>query len=126
MLITDSVEAAAAEVTGFWRNYDSLRWVEDQLVLRLRAEPRDEEVAALNEQFGALLEGGRIERSAPLGAERADQDRLEFPRLVLRLADRSVGALHRVIQSINALDSAPDARERPARRGAEGGGIRPS
>lgn len=109
VLITDSVEAAAAEITGFWRNYDSLRWVGDQLVLRLRAEPGDEEVAALNEQFGALLERGRIERRGPLGPETADHDRLELPRLVLRLADRSVGALHRLIQSINALDSAPEA-----------------
>src|SRR5690606_33545714 len=55
VLVTDSVEAAAEEITGFWRNYDSLRWVGKRLVLRLRAQPTDEELASLNQRFGHLL-----------------------------------------------------------------------
>jgi len=109
VVITDSVEAARAEITGFWRNYDSLRWVGDALVLRLRAEPSDEEIAELNESFGAMLSSGAIERTAPLSPEVADDDRLELPRLVLHLDQRQVGNLFRLIGAINALPSAPAA-----------------
>lgn len=107
VLITDSVDEATAEITGFWRNYDSLRWVGDTLVLRLRAEPTDAELEDLNERFGFMLAEGRIERSAPLRPEVTDQDRLDLPRLALHLDQREVGSLFRLIGAINALDSAP-------------------
>ena len=105
VLITDSAAAAAAEVSGFWRNYDSLRWVGDRLVLRMRTPPTDAELAALQTEFGALAKG-RIRRTEPLEAERADDDRLGLPRLVLRLRPKRVGDLHRLIRAINALPSA--------------------
>lgn len=112
LLLTDSVEDAAAEITGFWRNYDSLRWVGDRLVLRLRAEPTDAEVARLNEQFGSLLTSGRIERSSALPTEADDEARAGMPRLVLRLAPVQVGSLHRLIRAVNALGSAPGGERR--------------
>lgn len=112
LLLTDSVEEAAAEITGFWRNYDSLRWVGERLVLRLRAEPTDAEVATLNEQFGSLLTSGRIERTAALAAEVDDEARAGMPRLVLRLAPLQVGSLHRLIRAVNALGSAPGGEPR--------------
>ncbi|UNK69581.1 TIGR00730 family Rossman fold protein [Microbacterium sp. H1-D42] len=106
VLITDSVDAAVAEITGFWHNYDSLRWVGDRLVLRLRNAPTDAEIAELNEQFGDLLLRGAIERTEPLSPERADDDRLELPRVSLALNQFKVGALHRLIRAINTLPSA--------------------
>ncbi|MBS1675411.1 MAG: TIGR00730 family Rossman fold protein [Actinobacteria bacterium] len=107
VLVTDSVEAATAAITGFWRNYDSLRWVGDLLVLRLRAEPTAAEIADLNERFGSLLTTGRIEASAALPVELADRDAPDMPRLTLRLDQRTVGSLFRIIDAINRLGSAP-------------------
>ena len=106
VLVTDSVAEAVEEITGFWHNYDSLRWVGDRLVLRLRYEPTDAEVTRLNEGFGALSPDGGIQRTEPLRAERQDGDKLELPRLVLRLDQRRVGELFRLIGAINALGSA--------------------
>ena len=114
LLITDSVEAAAQEITGFWRNYDSLRWVGDRLVLRLKATPTDAEVDELNERFGSLLVSGRIERTEPLRAEAEDEARADLPRLVLRLDQFKVGSLHRLIRAVNALESAPKGPARAA------------
>ena len=37
--IVDRVEDAAAEILGFYRNYHSLRWVGDTLVIRLESRP---------------------------------------------------------------------------------------
>lgn len=107
VLITDSVEAAAEEITGFWRNYDSLRWVGRRLVLRLRAEPTDAEVASLTARFAHLLAGGEIERRGPLRVERDDDDRVDLPRLVMHYDQFQVGSLFHLIRAVNALASAP-------------------
>ena len=107
VLVTDSVAAAVDELSGFYRNYSSLRWVGKRLVLRLKAEPTDAEVEALTAAFGDLLVDGTIERSGPLRVEIDDEDHLELPRLVLRLNQFRVGELHRLIRAINALASAP-------------------
>lgn len=115
VLITDSAADAVAEIMGFWRNYDSLRWVGKRLVLRLRAAPTDEEVAALNEQFAPLLAEGRIERSGPLPPEETGADKLDLPRLVLTLDQWKVGSLHRLIRAVNALPSAPAHADHPPR-----------
>lgn len=108
VLITDSAEEAIAEVAGFWRNYHSLRWVQDRLVLRLQSSPSDDELARLNEEFGSLLASGSIERTEPLPPERVDDDALDLPRLVLSPHNRAAGELHRLIRAINGLESAPE------------------
>lgn len=119
VLMTDSVERAAAEITGFWRNYDSLRWVGDKLILRLNAEPTDAEIAHLNTEFAGLLAAGRIERSAPLPVEVRDADRLDHPRITLTLEPRRVGALHTLIRAINGLGTAPAAATPPDQAAGE-------
>lgn len=106
VLITESIDDAVAEITGFWRNYDSLRWVGEQLVVRLRAAPTPAELQALNEQFSGLLHSGRIDQTAPLPAEVADNDQLELARLVFTPKRRMVGELHRLIRALNELPSA--------------------
>ncbi len=107
VLITDSVEAAEAEITGFWRNYDSLRWVGEQLVLRVRNEPTPEEVAELNERFGGLLSSGSIRLREPFASEVSDGDVLDLPRLVMHFNPFKVGHLYHLIRAINELPSAP-------------------
>ncbi|HEY6800906.1 MAG TPA: TIGR00730 family Rossman fold protein, partial [Agromyces sp.] len=114
VLVTDSVEATARHITGFWRNYDSLRWVGDRLVLRLKAEPTDAEIELLNERFGFLASAGRIERTAPLRQEADDEARAHLPRLVLQFDHFQVGSLYRLIRTLNELDSAPKGPPRAA------------
>ncbi|KTR86469.1 TIGR00730 family Rossman fold protein [Leucobacter chromiiresistens] len=107
VLVTDSPEAAIAEVTGFWRNYDSLRWQGERLVLRVRTDPSDAELADLNERFSGLCESGEIARTAPLPSEVADGDALDLPRIVFTPRRRAVGDLYRLIRALNELESAP-------------------
>ncbi|MFD5225156.1 TIGR00730 family Rossman fold protein [Microbacterium sp. NPDC058342] len=106
VLITDSVEEAVSSITGFWRNYDSLRWVGDRLVLRLVHQPTDAEIDDLNARFGGMCAEGRIERIEPLDVERTDGDAVELPRLALTLRQRSVGSLYALIRAISELPSA--------------------
>ncbi|MBZ6370962.1 MAG: TIGR00730 family Rossman fold protein [Microbacterium hominis] len=109
VLVTDSVTAAADEITGFWRNYDSLRWVGKRLVLRLRAEPTDAELESLNERFAHLVTKGRIERTGPRKPEVADDDRIDLPRIIMHYDQFRVGELFHLIRAINEFDSAPPA-----------------
>ncbi len=110
VVITDSVEAARDEITGFWWNYDSLRWIGDELVLRLRVAPTDAEIDDLNERFASMVASGRIRRAEPRQPEIADADVIELPRLALNLEQRQVGNLFRLIGAINQLPSAAPAR----------------
>lgn len=108
VVITDSPKVAAQAVTGFWRNYDSIRWFGDTLVFRLRQNPTDEEIEQLNRDFAYLVERGSIERVEARPAEVRQDDVPELPRLQLVLKQRQVGELFRFIGALNALSSAPD------------------
>lgn len=105
--ITDDVDEAVDAVRGFWRNYQGLRWVGDRLVVRLRNEPTDAEVAALTEEFADVCVDGAIEKTAPLPPEVSDGDALDLPRLVLTFDPRKGGRFREMIGELNALGSAP-------------------
>jgi uncharacterized protein (TIGR00730 family) len=106
VLVTDSVAAAVEEIVGFYRNYDSLRWVGKRLVLRLRHAPTDDEVDALDAEFGSRCLAGGIERVGALGPERADDDKVDLPRIAATWDPFQVGDLHKLIRATNALASA--------------------
>jgi uncharacterized protein (TIGR00730 family) len=106
-VLTDDIDEAVSAIRGFWRNYESLRWVGGRLVVRLHADPTDAEIGELNERFAGLCVEGRIERTGPLPAEVADNDRLDLHRLVLTFDVRKAGEFRDLIAALNSLDSAP-------------------
>ena len=62
VLVTDDVDVAVEELTGFYANYHSLRFVEGDLVLRVQHAPDDEQLEALNDVFADIVAKGKIER----------------------------------------------------------------
>ena len=52
--ITDDVAQAVRWITRFYRNYDSMRFVKERLVLRLKNAPSASALAALNEDFADI------------------------------------------------------------------------
>jgi uncharacterized protein (TIGR00730 family) len=105
ILCTDDVRIAAEEVLGFYRNYHSIRWVGEQLVIRMQHGPTDEQLAALTREFGEIATDARIERTAPLPAEVRDDDHLDLERIVLRYNGFAAGKLRRLINAINAFST---------------------
>jgi uncharacterized protein (TIGR00730 family) len=105
--IADTVEAAAAEVLGFYRNYHSLRWVGDMLVLRLERRPTEDEAAGLSEEFGDAMRGPIRILEGPLPAERRNSDFPDLPRVALRFDRFSYSRLRQLIDALNQLPSAP-------------------
>ena len=105
--ITDDTDVARDELLGFFRNYHSIRFVGQRLVIRLRAAPTDDEVETLNRDFADIVTRGRIEASGPLSPEVSDDDHVELPRLVLHYDRARQGRLRSMIDALNRLPSAP-------------------
>lgn len=105
--IADTVEDAAYEILNFYRNYHSLRWVGDTLVLRLERRPTAEEAAALSEEFADIMTGSLRILERPLPAERRSDDFPDLPRVALRFDRINYARLRRLIDALNTLDSAP-------------------
>jgi uncharacterized protein (TIGR00730 family) len=102
-LVTEDCHAAAAEITRFYANYDSLRYVGDLLVIRVRYEPNDEQIALLNERFGHLCKRGVISKIAPLEPERKDADRLDMYRIGFAFAKHGYSGLRALIDTLNSF-----------------------
>jgi uncharacterized protein (TIGR00730 family) len=117
VLITHSVDEAVHEIFSFWHNYDSLRWVDHELIFRLKHRPELHEIAQLNRRFGKLLEHGTFESAEPREPEIRDDDKLDLPRISFVPKPRSVGSLYRIIRAINGFRSAgPSDRSHKSER----------
>lgn len=112
-VITDDVAVAAAELLGFYRNYQSCRWVGDLLVLRLLIAPDRAELADINRRFSDVLAGGVIRYTKPLPPERSGHDHLDQARLALRFDKIHFGRLRRLIDALNECTGA--STDRPLR-----------
>jgi hypothetical protein len=100
--ITDDAAVALEEITGFYRNYHSLRFVEGKLVLRMQQLPSAECIEALNSEFADIVASGRIEAVETSNAETADDDVPELARIGMRFDRRSYSRLRELINRLNA------------------------
>lgn len=101
--VTDSIEAAVAEIEGFYRNYHSQRYVDGTLVLRLQRLPDERSLARVSGEFSDVLRSGGLRPVEPSEAEVAEGDHPELPRLALDFNQRSFGRLRHLIDALNGF-----------------------
>lgn len=106
-LVTDSCERAAAEIERFYANFDSVRFVGDQLIVRMRRAPNDAQLEQLNRDFHDLVRSGAIERTEPMRVEVRDDDRLDRERLRFDFDPHRSALLRRFIDALNGLSVTP-------------------
>jgi hypothetical protein len=99
--VTESCAVAADEITGFYRNFHSIRTVGDTLVIRLRRRPDDAALADLSTEFADLLRSGRIRAAEAFKVEIRDRDALDLERIALDLDPRRRAGLRRLIDALN-------------------------
>jgi hypothetical protein len=99
--ITDRVDEAVAEILRFFRVYQSMRYVHDRLVIRLRQPLSPEFLGRINAQYADLLAGDQFRLSGPLPAEKDEPELAHLPRLVFRFNRSSFGRLRQLIDEIN-------------------------
>ena len=100
-LVTNDCQEAVDEVMNFFTVFHSMRYVHDQLVLRLETEVAPELLDDLNRYFKDLIVEGTLERSAALPEEKGEVDLKDLPRLVFHFNRRSHGRLRQLINCIN-------------------------
>ncbi|MEA3077407.1 MAG: hypothetical protein QOF60_2315 [Actinomycetota bacterium] len=120
--ITDDAATAVHEVTRFYRNYHSRRFVGNRLVIRLRSAPTDAELAELNREFADIVVKGRIEPTPPLPPEVSSKDHLGLARIAFVFDRIHHGRLRTLIDTLNSLPSAPPEVVGPADREHAAGG----
>lgn len=100
-LVTDSNDAAIAEVLRFYRNYHSMRYVNDLLVLRISTQLSAERLDAINQEFADIVVSGVIEQRGPLPEESNEPEIVDLPRLIFHFNRRNLGRLRQLINRIN-------------------------
>jgi uncharacterized protein (TIGR00730 family) len=99
----DPVEAVEL-IEEFYRNYHSMRFVREKMVIRLNRILTDEQVETLMSEFsGILAPGGHMRLSSALPEEIDQPDLALLPRLVLEFNLRSYGLLKSFIRRINSF-----------------------
>ena len=99
--LTNNVDEAIDEVMRFYSVYNSMRYVRGKLVLRLHNEPSDALVERLNDEFGEIVETGRIEKVPPHRLEADDEHLADLPRLGFQFDRKNIGRLRQMIDLIN-------------------------
>lgn len=99
--VTNSIDEAVAEVMGFYRNFRSLRWVGDRLVIRLEHKPSAPTLTALNTEFAQWVGPEGIEEVGAFPAEIGENDELDAYRVALRWNRRQPGRLRILIDALN-------------------------
>ena len=99
--LTNDYKEAVEEVTQFFRVYHSMRYVGDRLVLRLKEELSEAQLAELESQFGDILKSGGLEQRGPLDAEANEPELDHLSRLAFHFDRRSHGRLRLMIDQIN-------------------------
>ncbi len=114
--VTDRYEDAVDEIMHFYREYHSMRYVGDQLVLRLKHDLAPALVELINERFGDVLLKGCFVVSKALPEERDEPELKHLSRLVFAFNRRNLGQLRALIDFIN--DNATGSDSGPSRTDA--------
>src|SRR5262249_59922083 len=94
-------EEARDEILQFFRVYHSMRYVKQDLVIRLQSPLHPLLVDAINDEFKDLLTDGDFQQREALPLEKDEVDIANLPRLVFHFNRRSLGRLRLLIDAIN-------------------------
>jgi uncharacterized protein (TIGR00730 family) len=101
--ITDSADEAVKIITRFYRNFHSSRFVKDLFVVRLKHAPTDSAIEAMNEDFGDIMVGPKIQKIEPTPEEMEDNDNVNLPRIAFGFNRRDYGRLRQLYDVLNGL-----------------------
>lgn len=98
----ESADDALAKIDHFYRRYHSMRYVGEQLVIRLNSPIDEQKVLELKGLFPDILSPrGGLSLSEPLPAEADEPEIAHLPRLVVDFNKKDFGRLRDLITVIN-------------------------
>jgi hypothetical protein len=106
--VTDDIEKACDEISGFYRVFHSKRFVGDRFVMRLKSNPGQAFADDLAYEFDDLLsEGGFKIHEGALPEEEDASELMHLPRLVFKTNSWDVGRFRSLINRINEQADEP-------------------
>jgi uncharacterized protein (TIGR00730 family) len=103
--VVKSVEGAVKEVSGFYRNYHSIRYGRDVTIIRLNRKVGESGLAKLSKKYKDIM-AGEIKPSGPIAAEVRCKELLELPRICFCFDRKSFGRLIALIRDLNEIKAA--------------------
>lgn len=101
--ITDDTNHAVRILTRFYRNYHSMRFVKELLVIRLKHQPSPSAIQGLNQDFSDIILGEPIHPIEPTPEEREEGQVLDLPRIAFGFDRRQYGRLRQLIDTLNSF-----------------------
>lgn len=99
----DSVEDAISRIDRFYHRYHSLRFVGDQLAIRLTSKIHSQALDGLKESFSDILKpNGGLTLSGPLPTEVDEPEIAHLPRLIIDFNRMDFARLRELIDTVNA------------------------
>ena len=99
-LKTSKVQVAVDEIINFYSNYQSMRYVRDLLVIRLK-KVTDKMIERANTEFSDLLIDGEFESSTPMPEESNEPELANLPRIKFRFKRSNFARLRVFINMLN-------------------------
>ena len=100
-LVAKDVPEAINELTHFYNNYISQRFVSGIMVLRMKRAVPDSVLQSLNKDFADIIAAGEIERCEISKEELKDKDNIDAHRLRLQFDKRHWASMRQIINRIN-------------------------
>jgi uncharacterized protein (TIGR00730 family) len=101
--ITDDHQVAVREIERFYANYHSVRYIGDELIIRMHHGPTDAQLREITERFGSLTVDGIIRRVDPYGIERRQNDHVDLDRIAFEFDRHGYSSLRGLIDAINTF-----------------------
>jgi uncharacterized protein (TIGR00730 family) len=102
--ITKDEQEAARVIENFYKNYHSIRFHDDQAIVRLTKQLESEQLETLTQEFPELvLTGGRVVSCKPLLIEEDEPELLLLPRICFPINHFHYGLLIAFINRINTF-----------------------
>ena len=101
--ITSNIDEAVHEVRHFYRNYHSMRYVKDDLAIRLQIAPNEQQLARIQQEYSDIVARGTYAVSGALPVEKDEPALENLARLVFVFNRRDHGRLRMLIDDLNDL-----------------------
>jgi len=99
--VLNSVDEAVKEIKLFYKNYHSIRYIDDVTVMRLNREMPDRIISLIKDEFSDILLSGP-ERTKALECEASNNEYLDLPRIKMHFNRHDFGRLKELIDYINS------------------------
>ena len=99
--ITDNIDDVVKEITTFYANYNSIRFVDNTLYIRVQRAVPDDQFLEIATRFASLAVDGVLQQTSATPEELKDNDMPDLPRISLKYAAKGFADLRGLIDALN-------------------------